>query len=103
MNCKEKYKEMLISIAEYYVENIKKENRIYNALKEEDIYLEIEGRYNTGLEKIFNSISDDLCEILCDLAYDLEVELRASLGAPFERVTTVRRAIEIVLEREEND
>ena len=60
-------KDIIFELANAYVENYKRETRIYNALKNEEIYVDVEkDPYTSAFEKIFNKIGDDFTYAVSD-------------------------------------
>ena len=70
-------KEIIITLAEAYVEEIKRDYEIYNFLKKYDTYIERESEPHVlAMEKIFDEeCGEDFCSALCDFAYDGKIDL----------------------------
>lgn len=91
--------EIILALATAYVEHYKREIRIYNALKNEEIYVDIEkDPYTSAIEKIFNKISDDFASALLDfVAVDGFVSLKPNKLAPWEDVDSIEKIVKIYM------
>ena len=90
--------EIILALATAYVEHYKREIRIYDALKNEEIYVDIEkDPYTSAIEKIFNKISDDFASALLDFAVDGFVSLKPNKLAPWEDVDDLKRIVNIYM------
>ena len=92
-------KDIILTLATAYVENYKREMRIYNALKNEEIYVDVEkDPYTSAIEKIFNKISGDFTSALLDFATDGFVSLKPNKFSPWEDVDNIEKIVEIYMD-----
>ena len=91
-------KDIILALATAYVEHYKREIRIYDALKNEEIYVDIEkDPYTSAIEKIFNKISDDFASALLDFAVDGFVSLKPNKLSTWEDVDSIEKIVEIYM------
>ena len=91
--------DIIFELAKAYVENYKRETRIYNALKNEEIYVDVEkDPYTSAIEEIFNKIGDDFTSALLDFAADGFVSLKPNKLSPWEDVDDLERIIDIYMD-----
>ena len=91
--------EIILALATAYVEHYKREIRIYDALKNEEIYVDIEkDPYTSAIEKIFNKISDDFTSALLDFAVDGFVSLKPNKLSPWEDVDSIEKIVKIYMD-----
>ena len=92
-------KDIIFELANAYVENYKRESRIYNALKNEEIYVDVEkDPYTSAFEEIFNKIGDDFTSALLDFATDGFVSLKPNKLSPWEDVDDLERIVDIYMD-----
>lgn len=92
-------KDIIFELANAYVESYKRENRIYEALKNEEIYVDIEkDPYTSTIEEIFNKIGDDFTSALLDFAVDGFVSLKPNKLSPWEDVDDLKRIVDIYMD-----
>lgn len=92
-------KDIIFELANAYVENYKREARIYNALKNEEIYVDVEkDPYTSAFEVIFNKIGDDFTSALLDFAVDGYVSLKPNKLSPWEDVDDLKRIVDIYMD-----
>ena len=91
---------IIYKLANAYVEHYKKENRIYEALKKEKIYIErVNDPYTSAIESIFNDvIGTDFSSALCDFAEHGSVDLKPSKVHPWEEVDNLKRIVDIYMD-----
>ena len=90
--------EIILALATAYVEHYKREIRIYDALKNEEIYVDVEkDPYTSAIEKIFNKISDDFASALLDFAVDGFVSLKPNKLSQWEDVDNIERIVKIYM------
>ena len=90
--------EIILTLATAYVEHYKREIRIYDALKNEEIYVDVEkDPYTSAIEKIFNKISDDFASALLDFAANGFVSLKPNKLSPWEDVDNIERIVKIYM------
>ena len=91
-------KNIILTLATAYVEHYKREIRIYDALKNEEIYVDVEkDPYTSAIEKIFNKISDDFASALLDFAVDGFVSLKPNKLSQWEDVDNIERIVKIYM------
>lgn len=91
-------KDIILELANAYVEHYKKEDRIYEALEAEGIYIEIVNNpYTSAIEKIFKNITGGtgFAFALCDFATNGSVHLKPSDTLPWEDVDDLKRIVDI--------
>lgn len=72
-------RDMIIKLANAYIEDYKRENAIYAALFPLGIYVNDEQNpYTSAVEKIFTSFDENFCSYLLDLASDGYVEFEVN-------------------------
>lgn len=92
-------KDIIFELATAYVEHYKREIRIYDALKNEEIYVDVEkDPYTSAIEKIFNKIGDDFTSALLDFASDGFVSLKPNKFSPWEDVDDLKRIVDIFMD-----
>ena len=90
--------EIILALATAYVEHYKREIRIYDALKNEEIYVNIEkDPYTSAIEKILNKVSDDFTSALLDFAVDGFVSLKPNKLSPWEDVDSIEKIVKIYM------
>lgn len=91
--------DIIFELATAYVEHYKREIRIYDALKNEEIYVDVEkDPYTSAIEKIFNKIGDDFTSALLDFASDGFVSLKPNKFSPWEDVDDLKRIVDIFMD-----
>ena len=92
-------KDIIFELANAYVEHYKREDRIYEALEAERIYVDIANDpYTSAIEKIFNKIGDDFTSALLDFATDGFVSLKPNKLSPWEDVDDLKRIVDIYMD-----
>ena len=94
-------KDIIFELANAYVEHYKREDRIYEALKAERIYVDIANDpYTSAIEEIFKNITGgiDFASALCEFAANGSVYLKPNKLSPWEDVDDLKRIIDIFMD-----
>ena len=94
-------KDIIFELANAYVEHYKREDRIYEALEAERIYVDIANDpYTSAIEKIFQNITGgiDFTSALCEFAANGSVHLKPNKLSPWEDVDDLKRIIDIFMD-----
>ena len=90
--------DIIFELANAYVEYYKREDRIYEALEAERIYVDIANDpYTSAIEEIFKNITGgmDFAFALCRFAADGSVPLKSSDTLKYEDVDDLKRIVDI--------
>ena len=93
--------DIIFELANAYVEHYKKEDRIYEALEAERIYVDIANDpYTSAIEKIFQNITGgiDFTSALCEFAANGSVHLKPNKLSPWEDVDDLKRIVDIYMD-----
>lgn len=94
-------KDIIFELANAYVEHYKREDRIYEALEAERIYVDIANDpYTSAIEKIFQNITGeiDFVSALCEFAANGSVHLKPNKLSPWEDVDDLKRIVDIYMD-----
>ena len=94
-------KNIIFELANAYVEHYKREDRIYEALEAERIYVDIANDpYTSAIEKIFQNITGgmDFVFALCEFAANGFVHLKPNKLSPWEDVDDLKRIVDIYMD-----
>ena len=94
-------KDIIFELANAYVEHYKREDRIYEALEAERIYVDIANDpYTSAIEKIFQNITGgiDFASALCEFAANGAVYLKPNKLSPWEDVDDLKRIVDIYMD-----
>ena len=94
-------KDIIFELANAYVEHYKREDRIYEALEAERIYVDIANDpYTSAIEKIFQNITGgiDFASALCEFAANGSVHLKPNKLSPWEDVDDLKRIVDIYMD-----
>ena len=94
-------KDIIFELANAYVEHYKREDRIYEALEAERIYVDIANDpYTSAIEKIFQNIAGgiDFASALCEFAAKGTVYLKPNKLSPWEDVDDLKRIIDVFMD-----
>lgn len=93
--------DIIFELANAYVEHYKREDRIYEALEAERIYVDIANDpYTSAIEEIFKNITGgmDFASALCEFAANGAVYLKPNKLSPWEDVDDLKRIIDIFMD-----
>lgn len=94
-------KDIIFELANAYVEHYKREDRIYEALEAERIYVDIANDpYTSAIEKIFKNVTGgmEFAFALCEFAANGSVHLKPNKLSPWEDVDDLKRIVDIYMD-----
>lgn len=93
-------KNIIFELANAYVEHYKREDRIYEALEAEEIYVDtVDNPYTSAIEKIFKNVTGgmEFAFALCDFAANGSVHLKPNKLSPWEDVDSIEKIVKIYM------